>query len=178
MKNKKIFITAIVSFIALTAFVQTQTRKLPSIDVKGTDGKKINTSTFANDGKPIVICFWATWCTPCKKELNEIAEVYSDWQKETGVKLITISIDDSKTSVKVKPYVDSKSWDYEVYLDVNSDFKRAMNVVNVPHTFVLNGSGEIVWENNVYTEGGVVKLHDILAKVAKGEKLDSTTEGK
>lgn len=178
MRNTRIFSAAVLAFVALTAFVQTQSRKLPSIDVKTTDGKKVSSSAFTNDGKPIVISFWATWCTPCKKELNEIAEVYSDWQKETGVKLIAISIDDSKTSAKVKPYIDSKAWEYEVYLDVNSDFKRAMNVVNVPHTFVLNGKGEIVWETNVYTEGGVSKLHDILVKVAKGEALDPTTEGK
>jgi len=173
MKNMRIFAAGVLAFIALTAFVQTQARKLPSIDVKSTEGKTVSTSKFTNDGKPIVISFWATWCTPCKKELNEIAEVYSDWQKETGVKLIAISIDDSKTSVKVKPYVDSKAWEYEVYLDVNSNFKRAMNVVNVPHTFVLNGSGEIVWETNVYTEGGVEKLHEVIAKVAKGEKIEN-----
>jgi len=177
MKNTRIFIGATIVFVALTAFVQTQTRKLPSIDVKNTEGKTINTSTFANDGKPMVISFWATWCTPCKKELNEIAEVYSDWQKATGVKVIAISIDDSKTSVKVKPYIDAKAWEYEVYLDVNSDLKRAMNVINVPHTFVINGSGEIVWETNVYTEGGIHKLDSVIQAVAKTEK-DPTKEGK
>jgi cytochrome c biogenesis protein CcmG/thiol:disulfide interchange protein DsbE len=146
-------------------------QKLPSVQVKTLDGKVINTSTFANDGKPIVIDFWATWCAPCKKELNEISEVYDDWQKETGVKLIAVSIDDQRNSPKVKPYVDSKEWTYDVYLDENQDFKRAMNVGTVPHTFVLNGNGEIVWQNNVYTEnGGVEKLHDVISRVAKGEK--------
>lgn len=103
--------------------------------------------------------------------MNEIAEVYDDWKTECGVKLIAISIDDQRNSPKVKPYVESKAWDYEVYLDENQDFKRGMNVNNVPHVFVINGSGEIVWQTNVYNEnGGVEKLHDVITKVAKGEK--------
>jgi thiol-disulfide isomerase/thioredoxin len=146
-------------------------QKLPSVQVKTLDGKMVSTSDFKNDGKPIIIDFWATWCAPCKKELNEIADVYADWQKETGVKLIAISIDDQRNSPKVKPYVDSKDWDYEVYLDENQDFKRALNVNNVPQTFVLNGAGEIVWQVQGSDEnGGLAKLHDVITKVAKGEK--------
>jgi thiol-disulfide isomerase/thioredoxin len=145
--------------------------KVPDVQIKKLDGSKVSTSEIIkNDGKPVVISFWATWCKPCKKELDAIAEEYENWQKETGVKLIAISIDDSRTSAKVPTDVKSKGWKYEVYLDENQDFKRAMNVNNVPHTFLINGKGEIVWSHNSYSDGDEEKLYENIKLVAKGQK--------
>lgn len=149
-----------------------ETRKIPSVNLKTLDGKIVNSSKFNNDGKPMIISFWATWCAPCKKELNAIAEVYEDWIKETGVKLIAISIDDSKSSSAVKPYVNSKGWEYEMYLDVNSDFKRAMNVNMPPHTFIVDGNGNIVWQHVGYKEGDESKYIRIVKKLIKGENIE------
>jgi cytochrome c biogenesis protein CcmG, thiol:disulfide interchange protein DsbE len=146
-------------------------RKLPTVDVKTLDGKTVNTATLSNDGKPIIISFWATWCKPCVAELTAISDVYTDWQEETGVKLIAVSIDDSRTSAGVKPLVDGKGWDYEVLLDANSDFKRAMNVNLVPQTFILNGNGEIVWQHTSFSQGSELGLIDVVRKIIAGEPL-------
>ena len=145
--------------------------KIPSATLKKLDGTKINSNTFSNNGKPIIISFWATWCKPCKKELDAIAETYPEWVKETGVKLIAISIDDVRSSSKVVTDVKTKGWDYEVYLDENQDFKRAMNVNNVPHTFLVDGNGKIVWSHNSYSEGDEDKLYENIQALIKGEKL-------
>jgi peroxiredoxin len=160
----------------LTAFTVTSLAgdgdKIPTSTLKDLKGKKVNSNTFANDGKPIIISFWATWCKPCVKELNNIAEKYEDWTKETGVKLIAISIDDARSSGQVVTTVKSKGWEYEVYLDENQDFKRAMNVNNVPHTFLVDGSGKIVYSHNSYTDGDEDKLYENVKKLVKGEKID------
>ena len=103
--------------------------------------------------------------------MDAIAENYADLVKETGVKLIAISIDDARSSGKVVTDVKTKGWEYEVYIDENQDFKRAMNVNNVPHTFLVNGEGKIVWSHNSYTEGDEEKLFENVRAVAKGEKL-------
>jgi thiol-disulfide isomerase/thioredoxin len=143
-----------------------QNRTLPSVEVKTLEGDVFNMQKVENKGNPIVISFWATWCKPCKKELNNIAEVYEEWQNETGVKLIAISIDDSRNMHKVAPYVNSSDWDYEVYLDPNGDLKRAMGVSTVPHTFLLNGKNEIVWDHRGYMEGDEDELLEEIEKIA------------
>ncbi len=154
-----------------TAQDASKARKLPAVDVKTMDGGKVNTSTFSNNGKPMIISFWATWCKPCIQELNAINENYTDWQKETGVKLIAISIDDAKTSARVAPFVNGKGWSYEIFSDANGDFKREMSVNNPPHSFLLNGKGEIVWQHVGFAEGNEKELYDMLKLVAAGKPI-------
>ena len=157
MKKTIVFLLSILFY---TTIVFAQEKSLPSIDVKTLKGKTVNIQDLENNSNPMVISFWATWCKPCKKKLNNIAAVYDDWQKETGVKLIAISIDDSRSMSKVAPYVNTSDWDYEVYLDSNSDLKRAMGVSTVPHTFLINGKGKIVWNHKGYIDGDEEELYE------------------
>ncbi|MEZ4827530.1 MAG: TlpA disulfide reductase family protein [Bacteroidia bacterium] len=143
---------------------------LPSVDVEDLLGKAMNTSEISNDGNPIIISFWATWCKPCIKELSTIQEVYDDWQEETGVKVIAVSVDDARTSLGVRSIVYGRGWEYEVILDKNSDLKRAMNVVNIPHTFLLNGNREIVYQHTSYAPGDEEELYDKILELKKEEK--------
>ena len=141
--------------------------QLPNSNLKDVNGNNKNLSKLSNNGNPIIISFWATWCKPCKAELNTIAEEYDDWVDETGVKLIAISIDDARSSSRVEPYINVQGWDYMVLLDPNGDCKRAMNVNNVPHTFLINGSGKIVWDHNNYSIGDEDELYEELVKISK-----------
>ena len=126
---------------------------LPQIEVQTLGGTKVPIASLHQTGKPTIVSFWATWCKPCINELNSLAERYDELQEELGVTLVAVSIDDSRTSPKVGPFVAGQGWDYTVVLDPNSDLRRAMGVNNVPHTFLLNGAGEIVWQVNKYVPG-------------------------
>jgi peroxiredoxin len=158
---------ALFSFIFLASIFNAQEsdlKKLPSVDLKDLKGKKVNTSTMGFSG-PVVISFWATWCSPCKKELNTIHEVYSDWKNETGVTLVAVSIDDEKTKNQVAPFVNGREWEFEVLLDPNGDFKRAMGVNDVPHTFLIDKEGNIVYSHNNYAPGDEEKLLEEIKKL-------------
>jgi cytochrome c biogenesis protein CcmG/thiol:disulfide interchange protein DsbE len=143
--------------------------QVPATQIKSIDMDNVNTEEFNNDGKPFVISFWATWCSPCIKELNAIHDQYIDWQDETGVKLIAVSIDDQRNAPRVKPFVSGRNWEYEIYIDTNSDFKRAMNVGNIPHTFLFNGEGKLVWQHTSYASGDEEELYDRILELVEGE---------
>ena len=138
--------------LLVPAFIFAQ-QSLPSVEIKSLDNSNFNTNQFDNDGKPIVISFWATWCKPCILELETINEIYEDWQDETGVKLIAISTDNIQKINDVKVKKDSDGWEYEVYIDSNREFARAMNVRPIPHTFLLDGNKNIVWQHTGYSPG-------------------------
>lgn len=167
--NKLFFALAFI--IGLGFSVQAQD-KLPSIQIKDLTGNQIDASTLSNDGKPMVLSFWATWCKPCVRELNTINDEYIDWQEETGVKIVAVSIDDTRLSSKVRPFITGQGWEYDVYLDENSELRRALNVNNIPHTFLLNGKGEIVWQHNGYIPGDEDHLYELITKLANGEEID------
>jgi peroxiredoxin len=140
-------------------------RKVPSVQLKDINGKAHNTASLGFTG-PVVISFWATWCAPCKKELMAIHDVYETWQEETGVTVVAVSIDDEKTKRDVITYANGKAWDYLVLLDPNSDFKRNMGVNNVPHTFLLDKEGNIVYTHNNYVPGDEEKLFEEIKKLS------------
>ena len=153
--------------LALVASVGTVHAQLPSVTLKTMDGKSVNTAELSNDGKPFIIDFFATWCKPCNRELDAIAEVYEDWQKETGVKIIAVSIDQGQNINKVKPLVANHGWEYEVLLDPNGDFKRALGIQMIPYVLIVDGQGDIVYKHNGYTDGAETELIEKVRELLK-----------
>jgi len=171
MKKITVLLFSTLLYVSLFAQEGVTQRTIPSVDIKTLTGEIFNTSNIDNAGKPMVISFFALWCKPCMRELTAIADVYPDWQEETGVKLVAISIDDARSMANVMPTVNGNGWEYEFYCDPNGDFKRAMGVNMIPHLFVLNGKKQVVYQHTSYAEGGENELFEIIKKVAAGESL-------
>lgn len=166
---KKLLFTALLFVVALVASTGAAAQ-LPSVTVKDTKGKPVNVASLNNGGKPFIISFFATWCKPCHRELRAIADLYPDWVDETGVKMYIVSIDDAQNTSKVKPFVDAEGWEYEVLLDANSDFFRAMGLSAVPHTLVVDGKGNIVYNHSGYTDGSETELINTVRKLNTKKK--------
>jgi peroxiredoxin len=135
---------------------------LPQITLSDMDGNQVEVSRLAQSGKPVILSFFATWCKPCMRELKAIHELYPDWQDETGVEMYIISVDQAQDIRKVKPLVNGNGWEYHVLLDPNGTLKRAMNVQNIPHLFVIDSKGRTVYNHTGYTDGDEEELRRYL----------------
>lgn len=156
--------------LLLLGIVTTASAQLPKVMLKSIDGKSVSTDTLSNNGKPFIIDFFATWCKPCNRELNAINEVYQDWVDETGVKIYAISIDQGQNVNKVKPLVDEYGWTYDVLIDANSEFKRALGIQMIPYVLVCDGDGKIVYKHNGYTEGAENELIEKVRELVAAKK--------
>ena len=130
---------------SLNLFAQ---KHMPPVSLKNLNGETVSVvSNFQEKDKIYVFCFWATWCSPCMHELDEISPDYADWKSKVNMELIAVSIDDSRTTKRVKPLVNGKGWEYTVLLDTNQELKRALTIANVPHTVIVKNN-EIVYVKN------------------------------
>jgi hypothetical protein len=111
-------------------------------------------------------------------ELKTIREQYDEWVEETGVKMFIVSIDDARTAARVKGVAEKQGWSdtgddefkhyYEVLLDSNREFATALNIgQDPPHTFVINGKGEIVWQHKGYQPGAEEELLEQVRTLVK-----------
>ena len=162
MKNNLLFIV-LLSLFPLMLFSQDV---LPSMKLEALDGTQTELSSISANDQLVIISLWATWCVPCKNELDAINEVYQDWQDETKVKLYAVSIDDARTVNRVKPLVNGKGWDFKVLLDTNSDLKRKLNAPSIPLTLLVKNN-KIVYRHSGYTPGSEDELFKKIKEFSK-----------
>ena len=144
--------------LAVMVGVSASAQSLPDVKIENQEGKVISTKSLA-DGTPMIISFWSTTCKPCIMELNAINDNLYDWLEEVDMKVVAISVDDARTVSRARAMTKGQGWDdYVCLYDKNQDFKRAMNVSLTPHTFIVDGTGNIVYSHSGSTPGSEQEL--------------------
>ena len=140
--------------------------QVPSVTVENSKGESVNTSSLLKYKTPVIISFWSTSCKPCIRELDAIYDALPDWLEEVEFKVVAVSTDDSRQLAKAKSFAEGRGWGeyFTLLFDKNQDFMRAMNVPVVPHVFVLDASGKIVFSHNSYVQGGEAELFEAVKK--------------
>jgi len=154
-------------FLTLSLLVSTLAfAQVPSVKVENSKGEAFDTKSLLETGKPMIISFWSTSCKPCIRELDAIYDALPDWKEEVDFNVVAVSTDDSRLLAKARSFAEGRGWgeDYILLFDKNQDFMRAMNVSQVPHVFVLDSKGKIVYSHTSYLPGNEVELFKAIKK--------------
>lgn len=163
----KIIICLFLGFLLSTGFTSPDvSKKLPNITIADLQGKPVNIIDYTSRGKITVLSFWATWCSPCKRELDAIAELYPTWQADYNTELVAITIDNARALTQVKPIIEEKGWEFQILVDSKQELQQALNFQAIPQTFVVDASGNIVYQHEGYTPGDEYELEKILKSLA------------
>ena len=167
MFKSNLSITALfLSAFMLMSLTGDHAKVLPSVIVKTLDGKSVNIQDYGVNGKLTVLSFWATWCSPCKRELDAIADLYPEWQENYDVEVLAITIDNARALAKVRPLVEQKGWEYEILSDAKQELQRALNFQAIPQTFLVDKEGNIVYDHTGYAPGDELELEDHIIEIA------------
>jgi len=143
--------------------------QVPSVTVENAKGESFDTKALVAEGIPMIVSFWSTTCKPCILELDAIYDALPDWLDEVEFRVVAVSTDDSRQLAKAKSFAEGRGWaeEYVLLFDKNKDFMRAMNVSMVPHVFVLDAKGKVVYSHTSYAPGGELELFEALKKCSR-----------
>lgn len=141
-------------------------KKLPDITITDLQGKPVKIQEYVKGSQLTVLSFWATWCSPCKRELDAIQELYPDWIEAHDVRLVAITIDNSRALTQVRPIVEEKGWEFDILVDSKQELQQALNFVAIPQTFLVDAEGNILFQHEGYTPGDEYELEDIIKEHA------------
>ncbi len=149
MKNIALVLFAIWPALWMSA----QQTPIPNADLRDIDGRIISSSQIAQPGTSTMVVFWKSTNGKSCDDLDILQEMWYETLRQKGVRMVAVCIDCNGSWTQVKPIVNGNSWDFDTYIDVNGDFKRAMNVGDVPCTMLFDEDQNLVCRYNLACPG-------------------------
>ena len=140
-------------------------------DMKGNDV----TLSEALENGPVLLDFWALWCKPCLRALpstNALAEEFGD----RGLTVLTVNTDSPRSASKVRPYVKSKKFSFEVLMDPNRSLQRLFRFNQIPQVYLIDSDGSIAYSQLGYSHALEKRLHSEVARLFEGDNAEAVTE--
>jgi len=152
---------------------------VPDFKAKNLKGKNVELSKLLERG-PVLIDFWATWCKPCLRELPYIEELREKYEDQ-GLTVLTVSVDQTRSLAKVKSYIKTHKYGFEVLLDPNQRLLKKMKGSTVPYLLIVSPESERLYVHARYRDGDEVELAEHVAEImakygTKGETEEDAGE--
>ena len=160
----------LLSFL-LSADVSKSEEFIPDINLKDIHKKKIKLIDVCKDSY-VLFNFWNMACEPCKKEMKFLNEFHQKYN-EFGFKVVSINMDSPRSMSKVKKYVKSSKYAFEVLQDPRMNLFKKMGGSIMPFVVIADNQGKIVNKHIGYNLGDEISLEEEI-KLLISYKQDTT----
>ena len=123
----------------------------PNLKLTKLNGRTVTLSEYLKKG-PVLINFWATWCSPCKKEMVYL-DKFERKYKDEGLSILSISVDSQKSLSHVRSYIRANDYIYDVFLDPNRQVFKKLNGNLMPTNVLIDTEGKVLWRHYGYIPG-------------------------
>jgi thiol-disulfide isomerase/thioredoxin len=142
LKTKVFPLATVVRLAALLLALGVAVPAALAFDLTDTDGKRHRLSDYR--GKWVVVNFWATWCTPCIKEIPEIAAFQRANAPERAV-VIGIALD-VEDEAKTRQFAKKAGHAYPLVLEDEGTEAQFGKVKGLPTTVIFDPAGKRAWD--------------------------------
>ena len=132
----------------------------PDFQIISSDGEPGSLSDFHD--KPVLINFWATWCSPCRSEMPYIQQVYDEW---SGQGLVVLAINIGESSSQVEKFIQDYDFSFPALLDMAGKVAEQYNIRYIPTTYFVDGSG-IIRDIKTGSFSSAAEIEDMLTKIS------------
>ncbi|HKK05230.1 MAG TPA: TlpA disulfide reductase family protein [Gammaproteobacteria bacterium] len=117
-------------------------------------------------GRVTVVNFWASWCSPCVKEIPSLNRLRKAMRGEP-FKLVSVNY--AEGAKAIRDFLDKVDVDYPVLIDRDGKEAAKWNVVVFPSTFVIGPDGLIHYGVNAGLEWDQPQVIATLRRLAKNQ---------
>lgn len=148
---------------ASASFPQVST--VADVAFENLEGRRTTLDEYLKKG-PVLLSFWALWCEPCKAEmkaLDRLSKAYED----SSLTVLCLNIDSPRSLSKVKAYVATHKFGFEIGLDPNSRVFEFFQGTSIPLSIIINPDGRIVKTRLGYMPADEESLKEDLSNILK-----------
>ena len=175
MKKKILYLICIMLLTAVSVCAEDSV--LPSFKLDDINGKPRTLESIRGDSSnPVIVNFWATWCSPCKKEMPELQNLLKKFGKDK-LSIIAISVDKPEKISGAKSYVKSKKFEFTFLFDPNKQYSdKKLHIPAIPYLMLLDGENRVVYKHMGYKAGDEVELEKEISRLLGDESAEENPE--
>lgn len=130
----------------------------PSVNLVSTDGHTMALDSFR--GQPVLLDFWATWCSVCTASMPSLARLHRDFRAKG---LVVLSIDEDDEAKRASDFLAKRAEPWTNFHD-DGEIARAFAGDGIPQFVLIDSSGKIVYEASGFDDS---ELRKAIAKLGQ-----------